>query len=167
MLDHRSLSNPRNNLPNTRFRSFSGSRSRPRFGSFNQPLECYYCHCLGHTANNCFRWQNSNFPRRQPSQGRRNINTNIRNSRRYVNYRGNDTRNRNSNSTPQYRVNFSDPPMYFDLQIGNHEWVSIQWFPLSKKPHIPLSRFSRHAYRWLQLTLTIHWLKWEPLDILF
>ena len=45
-----SLSNSRNNFPNTRFRSFSGSRTRPRFGNFNQPLECYYCHCLGHTA---------------------------------------------------------------------------------------------------------------------
>ena len=50
-----SLSNPRNNFPNARFRSFSGSSSRPRYGSFNQPLACYYCHCLGHTANNCFR----------------------------------------------------------------------------------------------------------------
>ena len=50
-----SLSNPRNNFPQTRFRSFSRSRSRPRFGNFNQPLECYYCHHLGHTANNCYR----------------------------------------------------------------------------------------------------------------
>ena len=50
-----SLSNPRNNFPNTRFRSFSGSRSRTGFESFNQSLECYYCHWLGHTANNCFR----------------------------------------------------------------------------------------------------------------
>ena len=53
----RSLSNSRNNLPNPRFRSFSRSLSRPRFGSFNQPIECYYCHrmVMGHTANNCFR----------------------------------------------------------------------------------------------------------------
>ena len=31
-----------------------------------------------HTANNCFRCQNRNFPRRQPNQGRRN---NFRNSK--------------------------------------------------------------------------------------
>ena len=69
-----SLSNSRNTIPNTRFRSFSRSRSRPRFGTtLNQPLECYYCHRLGHTANNCFRQQNRNFPHRQPNQGRREI----------------------------------------------------------------------------------------------
>ena len=69
-----SLSNSRNTIPNTRFRSFSRSRSRPRFGTtLNRPLECYYCHHLGHTANNCFRRQNRNFPRRQPNQGRRNF----------------------------------------------------------------------------------------------
>ena len=50
----RSLSNSRNNFPNPRFRSFSRSLSRPRFGNFNQPIECYYCHRMGHTANNCF-----------------------------------------------------------------------------------------------------------------
>ena len=50
-----SLSNSRNNFPNSRGRSISRSLSRPRFGSFNQPIECYYCHRLGHTANNCFR----------------------------------------------------------------------------------------------------------------
>ena len=38
-----SLSNSRNNFPNARFRPFSRSNSRPRFGIFNQPLECYYC----------------------------------------------------------------------------------------------------------------------------
>ena len=57
-----SLSNSRNNFPNTRFRSLSRSNSRPRFGNFNQPIECYYCHHMGHTANNCFRHQNRNFP---------------------------------------------------------------------------------------------------------
>ena len=57
-----SLSNSRKKFLNTRFRSFSGSRTRPRFGNFNQPLECYYCHCLGHTANNCFKGQNRKFP---------------------------------------------------------------------------------------------------------
>ena len=51
----RSLSNPRNNFTNSRGRSLSRSLSRPRFGSFNQPIECYYCHRMGHTANNCFR----------------------------------------------------------------------------------------------------------------
>ena len=63
-----SLSNPRNNFSDTRFRSSSGSRNRPRFGNFNRPFECYYCHCLGYTANKCFRWQNRNFPQRQPNQ---------------------------------------------------------------------------------------------------
>ena len=24
------------------------------FGNFNQPVECYYCHHMGHTASNCF-----------------------------------------------------------------------------------------------------------------
>ena len=111
-----SLSNSRNNFPNTRFRSFSRSNSRPRFGNSNQPVECYYCHCMGHTANNCFRCQNRNVSRRQPNQGRRN---NFRNSRRYINYRT-DTRNRNDNVS-QCRVNFSDLPMYSDLQTGNHQ----------------------------------------------
>ena len=59
------LSNSRNNFPNTRFRSLSRSNFRPRFGNFNQPVECYYCHHMGHTANNCFRRQNRKFPRRQ------------------------------------------------------------------------------------------------------
>ena len=72
-----SLSNSRK-FSNTRFRSLSRSNSRPRFGNFNQPIECYYCHCMGHTANNCYRHQNRNFPRRQPNQGRRN---NFRNSK--------------------------------------------------------------------------------------
>ena len=72
------LSNSRNNVPNARFRHLSRSNSRPRFGSFNQPLECYYCQHIGHTANNCFRCQNRNVPRRQPNQGRRN---NFRNCR--------------------------------------------------------------------------------------
>ena len=35
----------------------------------------------------------------------------------YTNYRS-DSRYRNSN-TPQRRVNFSEPPMYLDLQTGN------------------------------------------------
>ena len=56
-----SLSNPRNNFPNTRLRPLSRSNSRPRFGNFNQPIECYYCHCMGHTANKCFRHQNEEF----------------------------------------------------------------------------------------------------------
>ena len=111
----RSLSNARNNFPNSRFRSFSRSLSRPRFGNFNQSIECYYCHCMGHTANNCFRCQNKNAPHRQPNQGRRN---NYRNFKRYPNYRP-DSRYRTPN-TPQHRVNFSEPPMYSDLQTGNH-----------------------------------------------
>ena len=73
-----SLYNPRSNFPNTRLRPLSRSNSRPRFGNFNQPIECYYCHCMGHTANNCFRCHNRNFPCRQPNQGRRN---NFRNSK--------------------------------------------------------------------------------------
>ena len=64
-----SILNSRNNFPNARFRPFSRSNSRPRYGNFNQPVECYYCHCMGHTANNCFRCQNRNFPRRQPKVG--------------------------------------------------------------------------------------------------
>ena len=72
------LSNSRNNFPNTKFRSLSRSNSRPRFGNFNQPIECYFCHHMGHTANNCFRCQNRTFPCRQPNQGRRN---NFRNSK--------------------------------------------------------------------------------------
>ena len=92
------------------------TNSRPRFGNFNQPVECYYCHYMGHTANNCFRHQNRNFPRRQPNQGRRN---NFRNSKQYINYRT-DARNRNDN-VGQCRVNFSDLPMYSDLQTGNHQ----------------------------------------------
>ena len=115
-----SLSNSRNTIPNTRFRSFSRSRSRPRFvPTLNRPLECYYCHCLGHTANNCFRRQNRNFPRRQHNQGRSNFT--IRNFRPYTNYRCNESRDRNNNGTSQCRVNFSDPPMYFDLYLGNHQ----------------------------------------------
>ena len=78
-----------------RYRPFSRSNSRPRFGNFNQPVECYYCHPMDHTANNCFRCQNRNFPRRQPNQGRRNT---FRNSRQYTNYRT-DTRNRNDNGS--------------------------------------------------------------------
>ena len=38
-----SVSNPRNNFSNSRFRSNSRSLSRPRFGNFNQSIECYYC----------------------------------------------------------------------------------------------------------------------------
>ena len=73
-----SLSNSRNNFPNTRFRSFSRSNFRCRFGNLNQPFEFYYCHHMGHTTYNCFRCQNRNFPRRQPNQGSRN---NFRNSK--------------------------------------------------------------------------------------
>ena len=111
-----SLSNSRNNFPNPRLRSFSRSLSRPRFGNFNQPIECYYCHHMGHTANNCFRCQNKNVSRRQPNQGRRN---NYRNCKRYPNYRP-DSRYRTANS-PQHRVYFSEPPMYLDLQTGNQQ----------------------------------------------
>ena len=109
-----SLSNSRNNFPNPRFRSFSRSLLRPRFGSFNQPIECYYCHCIGHTSNNCFRCQNKNVPHRQPNQGRRN---NYRNFKIYPNYRP-DSRYIAAN-TPQHQVNFSEPPIYSDLQTGN------------------------------------------------
>ena len=115
-----SLSNSRNPIPNTRFRSFSRSQSRPRFtANLNRPLECYYCHHLGHTANNCFRRQNRNFPRRQPNQGRRNFT--IRNFRPYTNSRCNESRDSNNNANSQHRVNFSDPPMYSDLHLGNHQ----------------------------------------------
>ena len=99
------------------FRSASRSLSRPRFGNFNQSIECYYCHHMGHTANNCFRHQNRNGPLRQPNQIKR---SNYRNFKRYPNYTNyrSDSRYRNSN-TPQRRVNFSEPPMYSDLQMGN------------------------------------------------
>ena len=90
----RSMSNSRNNFPNSRFRLVSRSLSRPRFGNFNQSIECYYCHRMGHTANNCFRRQNRNAPRRQPNQGRRN---NYRNFKRYPNYRP-DSRYRTPNT---------------------------------------------------------------------
>ena len=113
----RSVSNQRNNFPNSRFRSNSRSLSRPRFGNFTQSIECYYCHRMGHTANNCFRCQNRNIPRRQPNQVKR---SNFRNFKRYPNYTNyrSDSRYRIPN-TPQQRVNFSEPPMYSDLQIGN------------------------------------------------
>ena len=113
----RSVSNSRNNFPNSRFRSASRSLSRPRFGNFNQSIECYYCHHMGHTANNCFRCQNRNIPRRQPNQGRRNNYRNFKRYPNYTNYRP-DSRYRTPN-TPQHRVNFSEPPMYSDLQTGN------------------------------------------------
>ena len=72
---------------------------------------------MGHTANNCFRCQNRNVPCRQPNQVKR---SNYRNFKRYPNYTNyrSDSRYRNSN-TPQHRVNFSEPPMYLDLQTGN------------------------------------------------
>ena len=113
----RSVSNPRNNFPNSRFRSTSRSLSRPRFGNFNQSIECYYCHRMGHTANNCFRRQNRNVPRRQPNQVKRGNYRNFKRYPNYTNYRS-DSRYRNFN-TPQRRVNFSEPPMYSDLQTGN------------------------------------------------
>ena len=113
----RSVSNPRNNFPNSRFRSASRSLSRPRLGNFNQSIECYYCHRMGHTANNCFRRQNRNISRRQPNQGRRNSYRNFKRYPNYTNYRP-DSRYRTPN-TPQRRVNFSEPPMYSDLQTGN------------------------------------------------
>ena len=113
----RSISNSRNNFPNSRFRSTSRSFSRPRFGNFNQSIECYYCHCMGHTANNCFRRQNRNNSRRQSNQNKRG---NYRNFKRYPNYTnyGSDSRYRIPTPT-QRRVNFSEPPMYSDLQTGN------------------------------------------------
>ena len=129
-----SLSNSRNNL---RLRSCSRSRSRnDRFENFNQPFECYYCHRLGHTANNCYRCQNRNFPRGQTDQGMRNFNS--RNQRRYTNYRGNDRnyrgndttyvnyrandmRNRQIPDTSLRRVTFADSDVYLDLQSRNHQ----------------------------------------------
>ena len=59
-------------FPTLDFDPASRSLSRPRFGNFIQSIECYYCHCMGHTANNCFRCQNRNVPRRQPNQVKRN-----------------------------------------------------------------------------------------------
>ena len=56
------------------------------------------------------------FPRRQQNQGRRN---NFRNLKQYTNYRT-DTRYRNDNVS-QCRVNFSELPMYSDLETGNHQ----------------------------------------------
>ena len=50
-----SVSNSRNNFPNSRFRSASRSLSRPRFGNFSQSIECYYCHCMGHTGKQLFQ----------------------------------------------------------------------------------------------------------------
>ena len=113
-----SVSNSRNNYANSRFRSASRSLSRLRFGNFNQSIECYYCHRMGHTANNCFRCQNRNIPWRQPNQGRRNNYRNFKRNPNYTNHRS-DSRCRVPN-TPQCRVNFSEPPMYLDLQTGNH-----------------------------------------------
>ena len=75
----RPRSNQRNNFPNSRFRSNSRSLSRKRFGNFTQSIECYYCHCMAHTANNCYRCQNRNIPRRQPNQVKR---SNFRNFKR-------------------------------------------------------------------------------------
>ena len=72
---------------------------------------------MGHTANNCFRHQNRNGPRRQPNQIKRGNYRNFKRYPNYTNYRS-DSRYRNSN-TPQRRVNFSEPPMYSDLQTGN------------------------------------------------
>ena len=79
MFDLALCRNSRNNLSNPRFRSFLRSLSRPRFGSFNQPIECYYCHRMGLTSNNCYRCQNKNVLCRQPNPGRRN---NYRNFKR-------------------------------------------------------------------------------------
>ena len=113
----RSVSNSRNNFPNSRFRSTSRSVSRPRFGNFNQSIECYYCHRMGHTANNCFRRQNRNNLRRQSNQNKRG---NYRNFKRYPNYTNYRSDSRYRIPTPtQRRVNFSEPPMYSDLQTGN------------------------------------------------
>ena len=72
---------------------------------------------MGHTANNCFRCQNRNVPRRQPNQVKRGNYRNFKRYPNYTNYRS-DSRYRNFN-TPQHRVNFSEPPMYSDLQTGN------------------------------------------------
>ena len=113
----RSVSNSRNNFPNSRFRSTSRSVSRPRFGNFNQSIECYYCHYMGHTANNCFRHQNRNNSRRQPNQYKRGNYRNFKRYPNYTNYRS-DSRYRIPKPT-QNRVNFSEPPMYSDLQTGN------------------------------------------------
>ena len=57
-----------------------------------------------------------NIQLRQPNQGKRN---NYRNFKRYPSYRP-DSRYTTPN-TPQHRVNFSEPPMYSDLQIGNQQ----------------------------------------------
>ena len=71
---------------------------------------------MGHTANNCFRRQNRNNSRRQSNQNKRG---NYRNFKRYPNYTnyGSDSRYRIPTPT-QRRVNFSEPPMYSDLQTG-------------------------------------------------
>ena len=90
---------------------------RPRFGNFNQSIECYYCHRMGHTVNNCFRRQNRNNSRRQSNQNKRG---NYRNFKRYPNYTNYRSDSRYRIPTPtQRRVNFSEPPMYSDLQTGN------------------------------------------------
>ena len=106
----RSFSNSTNK---SRFRSLSRSLSRPGFGNFNQPIECYYCHRMGHTANNCFRCQNRNASCRQPSQGRRNNYTHFK---RYPNYRQ-DSRYRTPNPS-QRRVKFSEPPCFWIYRQG-------------------------------------------------
>ena len=153
MLRPHSLSNSRNNFPNTRFRSFSRSNSRPRFGHFNQPVECYYCCHMGHTANNCFRCQNRNFPRRQPNQGRRN---NFRNSRRYINYRT-DTRNRNDNASQCVEL-ISQIPLciwIYRQEIINRHQFSDSHFQRNFRSH--WGKLFR-CIRMILLRLTIHWL---------
>ena len=61
----RSVSNSRNNFPNLDLDLLLDHFPDQGFGNFNQSIECYYCHRMGHTANNCFRRQNRNNSRRQ------------------------------------------------------------------------------------------------------
>ena len=67
-----SFSNGQNTFrTNSRFRSFSRSRSRPRSFNTSQQIQCYYCHHLGHTANNCFLRNRQISGSRQSYRGQR------------------------------------------------------------------------------------------------
>ena len=158
-----SLSNSQNPIPNTRFRSFSRSRSRPRFSTnLNRPLECYYCHCLGHTANNCFRRQNRNFPRRQPNQGRRNFT--IRNFRPYTNPRHNESRDSNNNANSQCRVNFSESSHVFGFTLGESSIGIDSVVPTFKETSYPIEEiFQAHTDDVIDSDFSF--MDSEPLDI--
>ena len=99
---------------NSRFRSFSRSRS------FNtsQQIQCYYCHHLGHTVNNCFLRNRQISGSRQSYRGQRPFyNINNRDTRRQGNYRGNFNRNQNQNPQTRQRSIYSDGPKYNQQRV--------------------------------------------------